>query len=1378
MRMMTRMKVSSLSELIQRERREQGWDQAELAHRLGDVVGQQTISGWETGRSRPRREAVAQLAALFGLNANDLLKLAGYSAHADRPREPAAPVRPLLTILPVWELAPDKFEELIAEVAQALFPELTVARFGGQGHEQYGVDVVAEQASRYVKTFQCKRHQRFGPGMVTAAVSAVTIDADEHYLVLSRRDASPAARNEMQKHPKWTLWDAQDLSRQIRQLPDATKLTIVDTFFPGWREAFLGIAEPGPWLDADEFYRPLAAGSIYTQEWHLVGRQRELTDVGLFLNDPDPRLGLVIGRGGIGKSRLLRAIADVGRDRGVPVTFLKQGAQPKAQDYERLPRTDPHVVVIDDAQDRDDLIAVVGEVLRSNPQAKVLLALRPYARGPLDAGLRQLGVRGGDVPQWELSDLSRDDAEVLAREALGPDAPDHLAQRLGRLTVDCPFITVIAGVLIRRGDLDPACLDHEETVRNEVLKTFRDVVVADPLEGDSEVRREVLDSLAALQPVRTDDDAFQSALETLVGKPYDRVLRHIRALEAAGVVLRRGSSIRVVPDLLGDVVLTEACYDATARTSTRFLERAWQVAQGPVAQHVFINACRVDWQIRHDDPLAHGLTDSLWRTIDGEARAAGIHGRINLLKLMQKVAYYEPTRSLKLARWLVANPTDRDEETDSPLAMLYPFSYGDVVNEIPAVLRACAYNFNTLADAVNLLWQLAQADPRETNPHPGHPVRVLRDLAAIEPGKPLEYNDAIIDLASAWFSSAEPQRVSPFDVLEPMLATEGTDDSSSGLQVRMRPYLINPEVLQPLRDRVVGLALQELGSPDIKRAARAVRLIGSAVHYPIGLFGRAVPAQQLDAWTPRFVATLNQLADTLRKTPVDPVVGVAIRQALHWHTHYSETATREAAQNVLRALPESLETQLATALFDGWGHLLEHEGLDYAELDAISKAGRERVASELVAAMNEDAIVDLLLVRLGAQRDAFDRGAGNPGPFVGALIEACPEVGLAICARVTPDSPSALMEALPVAIAVVAETRGDPVMPAVRSLLEEDSPIIRRTVAQALGWNRGRRQLLTGEFDLLLELADDPDPVVRRFLVLAAQRLAAADPSLAATLITSVPFADSGELADEVFQTFAGQGDLRWSQLRKPQQDGLLTELILCPSIEGYWVTEFLSELTQHDPKKVVTLLIQRVERWEADPELADYRPLPFQWSKPLQARVHAGFPDMLRAIRDWIAERPNSWFRIEDGGRLFAAVAQGFDESVMAILDEAVASGDAAQLVALAAILRRAPHTFAFGQHEFLTKVLHAAAAVSDDSADRIAGALHSAVVSGARSGTPGEPNRRDLDQLNNARAVADQMPRGSIEERFYRSLELSAQQTLEWHAQRDEQLLDGRDW
>lgn len=1370
----------TIGERILEERRRQGWEQAELAQRLSTPVSQQTVSRWERGASRPRRAVVVELAALFGVDATDLLTAAGYTELTDHPGEVQKPVRPHLTVLPVSELAPDKFEELVADVARELRPDTFVSRFGSQGHKQYGVDIVAEKDSRYVQTYQCKRHKEFGPQDVRDAVAQVTIDADAHFLVLARRSASPDARREMQSHPGWSLWDAEDISRIVRGLRLDRSVRLVDTYFPGWRAAFLGVAEPGPWLQPQEFFQPLSTGALYNHDWTLVGRRDELDRLVAFASDLEQRLFLVVGRGGIGKTKLLREASRTVSGGGTAVFFLKPGSDVRAEDIELLPAKKPVLVVIDDAHDHDDLTVVVGDVLRRSPLTKILLSLRPLGIDSLRSQLRPLGISVSDLPRLDLTDLSGDDAEALAIEALGPEWPRQLAEHLGRLTADCPFVIVVAGVLIRRGLLDPTCVDHVDKIRQEVLNTFYDVVVADPISGDPEMRREVLDGVAVLQPFRSADPGFQGTLAALIREPYDRAVRHIRSLEDAGVLLRRGSSLRVVPDLLGDVVMSRACFDDGSGAPTGYLQRAWEAAHGEAAQHLFVNASRMDWQVRHDHPGVPRLTNDLWDAVDAAARAAGILGRISILKLLQKVAFFEPHRSMALVNWIVANPTD--EDVDDPMLRLHSPTYEDVLHEVPAVLRAIAFNEAYLRDAANLLWSLAATDWRETNRYPEHPLRVLRGFAEFEPGKPLRYNHAMIDIAAEWLDAGSLPELapSPFDVLEPLLATEGSDEFMDGFAIGFRPYLLDPAVVRPLRERVIALALGELASADIGRASRAVKALEASLHFPVGMFGRSVSDDDKKAWLPDFLQVLSRLRDTVATTPMDPVIIVALRRAIYWHLEYSQIGTRDAAREVMGSVPRSLEFRIALALFDGSCDFLGERRADVRETEEAKRLARASLATDVVAAHTDHEIVALLESRISAQLAAFSGQAGTPGLFVADLIDARPSVGVAICEAVVADPDAKVHDVVAVAISRLADLRPDEAMIEVRALLATGSLRVKRAVAQALGWNRGGRStLLDGEFDVLMQLVEDDDEVIRRLIVIGAQRLAQQRAPESLLLLSHVRFTDSMAVAEEVFQCFSSMGPLRWSQLPEPDAEAMLAQLVECPSLDEYWIQDFLFQLSKEDPKRVVAFLMSRVEHWEAMDSALEYRPLPFHWHTPLQIGASPDLVVVLRGIRDWMAKEPDSWKRQHEGGSLFAAAARNFDDpDVVAFLDETLAARDANVMAALASILRHMPRDVFLSGAELAQRVLAAASNFGPEYVDQVMGAMYGAVISGSYTGAPGQPLPRDLKQRDKARRLADRLIPGSPAERFYRSLERSAEERMQWRADHDAKLLDGREW
>jgi hypothetical protein len=1326
---------------------------------------------------------VAQLATVFEINLGGLLEAAGYSDAGDTQATPDRPVRPRMTLLPVAALSPDKFEELVTEVARFQYPQALVTRFGGQGHKQFGVDIVAQAGTSYVATYQCKRHQNFGPAMVDNAVNEVTAEvaAADHFLVLSRPQASPQARLEMKKHPKWQLWDAEEISRRVRNLPLDAAVKIVDTFFPGWRQDFLGVEEPGPWISAVDYFDSLTTGAIYTHDWHLVGRSDELTGILGFLGDPDQRVGIISGRGGIGKSRLLREVT--AKAAHSSFAFLKIGAEVRPQHFDLLPAGDAVVVVIDDAHERDDLASVLGELLRRVPKVKVLLALRPYGGDVLAAELSRLGIRAAELPNWPLSDLALLDAEALAREALGKEWPDHLAQRLGRLTADCPFITVVAGVLISRGDLDPSCMDHEDTVRTEVLRKFRDVVVADPVNGDTGLRRAVLDAIAVLQPFRADDPSFQESLSAIVGEPYDRAMGQIRSLENAGVLLRRSNSIRIVPDLLGDVILTEAAFDEAARTTTGFVERVWRFTTGAAVQHVFVNASRVDWQIRHDGHGTNGLTEPLWEAVESTLHGADVVRRIGLLKLLKKVSYFEPGRSLGLVRWAIEHPTNVIEDTGQPLLKAFPPDYDDVLHEVPEVLRAIAYNYAHIQDAADLLWALAQDDRRETNPFPEHPLRVLHGLAEIGVGKPLGYNHALIDAVERWLQSEQPiGRLSPLDVLAPMLATEGSDDTSDGMSIRFQPFTVNPTAVSALRQRVIDVALSELDQNDVARQVHAIEVIGSSLRYPAGLFGRQVLDTERGAWTPVFVSTLDALAAKLAEGRADPLLSGVVRRTLKWHLEYAKGPTNEAAHRVLANVPTDLIARVSTALFDGTGGLLRPEGVSYQDHETDSMAHMDTLAQELVEAKACTSIVELIETRLGIQKAALPPPAGNPGVFVWRLAKGHPEVARAICGRIVLDPTSVLASILPVTLSALADNDLDEAVDLARDMLATDAPTIRRDVAQAFGWNRGLRSTLSPkEIELLGEFTGDTDPVISQSLLFAVRRLIENHRAEAIDLVLRVRFEHSPEVADEVFQLFEGPESLRWDELTQVSVDDMLRQLVDCPSIERFWVCRFLTDLSAAQPEEVVNLLTARVERWEQTAEVLPYGaydPLPHQWTHPFRIRPNPRFSMILKGILEWIGRDSQSWKRRDAGGRLFASVAQVFDSPVLSLLEESLVAAGASQMATLGAILRHAPRSLVYEQVEFVSRVLRAAVKVGADAHQDLAGALYGAAISGMRQGTPGQPFSEDIEQRDKGLSIAQSLPSGSAEEQFYRSLSSAAAEAIRWHVDRDEKLLDGREW
>lgn len=1382
-----------------------GFDQAALASALD--VGQQTVSKWERDKSRPRRPLVVRLADVLDIPVRELEQAAGHLPSPDAETPVPAPVRPLTRTLPVNELPEERFEDLTADLMGYRYPEGHASRFGGRGHTQDGIDVLVAGATagHNLATAQCKRHRDFGPAMVAEAIGEATVTADRHYLFLSRLTASPAARKEAAKHPDWELWDGEDISRYIRSLPDDIRVRVVDTYFPGHRAAFLGIDSPGPWLDPEAYF-DLASGTLFTQDWQLVGRTSELDDLADKAYGAGPSLSVITGHGGLGKTRLLKALSSHqlaagdgprGPQSAHVVKVLPGAADVTPADLELLPTSPGVTILVDDAHEASDLSGVVRSIWNRNGKANIVVATRPYGRDVLLQSLRRHSLLPETGARVELSDLDPDDAESLAREALGPEASAGTVARLAALTTDSPITTVVGGSLIRRGQLDPSALEQDAGVRDAIMRGFVEALVSDPLAEDPSTRRSVLEAVAAIQPFRTSDTAARDSIAAIVGQPYDKVNRHLRNLENAGVLRRRGSSLRIMPDLLGDVLLADAAYDEHDPLGTGYLARIEPLVDGPSAENLFINVSRVDWQIKQRRADSHSLTDSLWAVLASRLESADIAGRVALVELLAKVAYFQPTRALQATRWLMDHPTEATPEGRAVRALLRPFSYEEVLHALPSAHARAALDMDSLNEAITQLWELAQTDERPTNQHPNHPLRVLCDIAEIRPGKPVAYLDAIIDMAQTWYADKAP--VSPFDVLDPLLATEGSTSRLRHHTITFEPFALDAASVRPLRARVIDLAFTELASTDLGRAARAAETIETAMRPPIGTYGRDVTGEERDLWTPEVMDTIARLRQVVASGGLDPAVYVAIRRCLHWHASYSTSETGPAARTVLASIPADVETSLALALHDGWGHLIRDDDDDYEAIEAKRLTMFEDTVRDLTAQVPPDDVVTMIVARLQADVAAFGPRESHAGPMLDALTTARPDLAPTFVAAIRSGRASALEPWLGVVLGQYATADTNAALEAARDILASGQQTLRHGVASALAGRRGRRALAPGELDLLLMLATDPDPEMRRGAVRAAQSLARSDDRASAVkLLAAVRFADSPQLAEELFMSFHRQVGITWDDFSAPQVELIRDDLVEVDDIGEHSTWTAIIAKSHTDPEWVITLLQSRGEHAETlTHETYGYRALPYRPHPPLRIDKTPQFKDALTYLLTWIAGNADLWRLRDAGAELFAAVAGTFDPDVVNVLTAAVTDGltaspgagsaepsgqdaDATQadraMDAVIAVLAKAPRTFIWDHPEFVATALREASQRGPETLKELRGAFYGATISGVRTGTPGKPFAEDIEQRDRSTAIADTLPHGSPERQLYLDMAKAADRDIERALDND--LGDGRDW
>ncbi len=1365
-----------IADHIKKEREQRGWTQAELAGRM--PIGQQTVSRWERGKTRPNRDQVTRLLELFELDPD---QLEVWLDQGDESSDGALPpARPLNPDLPIGSLTAADFERFCRSLVKALHPTAEVQRFGEQGDRQDGIDLYAEEPDGTITTYQCKRYGSrtdFGPAKVRAAMAANTITANRHYILLTRT-ATPGARKVVLGNPGWSLWDLEDIAEVIRTDLDLdARIQLVDRFFPNHREDFLGIPDRGPWLTREEFFAafddPL---KLLNHTWSLVGRHQDVDDLTVFsVGTNADRLAFVIGPGGSGKSRLLRAVVDsLEAHPGLRVYFLLPGTAVTAGLVEQLP-AGRSLLVIDDAHDSPALDSLLYALASLRPEIRVIAASRPYGV----ARIRSVAQRANLVEkplEIELRDLSLPEVTALAAQVLQADGflgpVIDVARSIAALTQDCPLGTVIGARLVARGQIQPQAVASNQQFRERLFTAFSEVLTGELCEPSE---RDVLDRLlqffALLQPLAPDGPDFDALLQLIVGRSHAELRRLLTRLEDAGVLTRRGGLLRLVPDVLADTIAEKACIDERTGQPTGYVDELFDKLAGKTLQNLLLNVGKLDWRLSNTAVGTPGvrLLDRVWAQMDDHLRKAGLgSARRAILETITDVAYFQPERALELAAQTIH---DAGLDNDAEGQDLEP----EAVSLIPAlvpILRHVAYTYQYVGPAVDLLWTLAKdSQPAASGGSPNtDPLRALQQIASFGLGKPVAFHEAVIERALTWVAigPTTPAGSSPFDVLDAFLATEGTEDSFDERRITMRGFLITADAVRPLRERVIEVAFSVLERGPLQDAVRVLKTLEHSLRLPIGLAGANPSNEQRAQWDPDHLAVLNRLAALVSSKSLEPLLFVKIRHVVRWHVVHGHGETKAAARRVLESLPTDLRSRVTRCLIEGFAWASDDLTDDYQAAEQHHQQYQAETADQLLLEVQDAGeCVAYLTERLRVISSVTTGRAVVPGRFLASLIEREPNIARQVIDAVLNDPPTLLCEVLSEALSQLALTAPTEAVERARRLLALDEVGLDQQIALAFSLGLGARTDLHDDEIALIELlAQHPDPGVRSLIVHAADNVAASSKARAVRFLLSIDLHDSTSVAASVLGEFNCHG-FKVNDLRSNERSGLLKQLENCPSLDDYAIGLFLSSVARDDAEEMVAMLRVRIDRQSIGGG-ENFEAIPWAWAYADQSPVilhgNAKFDRVFGTLVDWL--RGADPLRAHLKTPLVKAIVGNFDDQVIAALRTWLKQHpDRGSLEAASLALSEAERSIVWTQQTFVVELLEAAESFGETCQQTVGSNLKKAAMSNSGlSTTMGGQSAGEAELMSNARRIMGELPIGSSARRFYRELAEYAEHMMQW--------------
>jgi len=792
----------------------------------------------------------------------------------------------------------------------------------GTGRKDDGVDLVARVEGGETWAFQCKRVKRWDEGKTKVAIATASGFPAQHYFLLVACEPHQKVQKLIGQHPNWSFWDLDRICIEFKnRVPRSRQLPALSFLQPEEIRRFAPYATDALILP-DDYLKAVNHGThAFHHRYPLVGRDKELAELSSFASGSAKKVLLLSARGGEGKSRLLWEFARSfgGSHPETEVLFLNphsSGDIPTALWDSSASR----LLIVDDAHRLERVSHELLACTREGAATKLILATRPQGNEALVERLRDHGL-------WPLTHeaslrrLKKADIKELAKGALGPDLP-HMAEPLIGLTGDSPFLTALAGDLLRRGVLTWGSWSSPKEFYATVLQSFERDNLAHLAAADQDVGSRLLRIIALLTPVNPDTVFFEKAAECL-SKPSLEVETVFQRLQAAGVISSEKQNVRVIPDLFSDFLAFETAFDPQRRVPV-FTAKILQVFSEQSAA-LLRNLSEAAWLARTENiqpgELLRPLLEAEFQRFD----KLGFFERGRMLEEWSAFSVYLPAESIELAQKAIAQntvPADRPERWQMYLDSIETHEHTKSL--VPRLLKPVAKWCEEFRhEALDVLWELGKSTPKGfLNANKNHPWEVIAEVSKFEPRKDISVSRSVLEWIAGVVKRPGTALLleSPGAVLSTLLSPSFERHVHftewQGRTVRWWEQPVDIKRTAELRDHALWIIRWVVENFSWVASVQAIGALGHALHRvgPADVGNVKDPEKFREAWRPERLKALEIFPEILSRHS-GATVRFAIRQWLFQDLAYEEDLAFAArGREILAGIAEDMELRLTISL--------------------------------------------------------------------------------------------------------------------------------------------------------------------------------------------------------------------------------------------------------------------------------------------------------------------------------------------------------------------------------------------------------------------------------------------------------------------------------
>jgi hypothetical protein len=1283
--------------------------------------------------------------------------------------------------LPLEKLAWDAFEVFCFDLIARSLEHQKIYRYGTQGDDQQGVDIVTHLNNGEKWAFQCKQWQRFNRSDAIKVIKQATEFKADRYILLLSRVASVEVRKVIADTPEWEVWDVQDISQKVRELPiEIARRLVRDHFHPEWQNAFLGISKLTPFVSSEDFFHAwLDKNRLFNHTWELEGRNDVLTSLHDFVTSNEKQVAILSGRGGIGKTKLLYEFSKEFKNSNFLLWFVEEGKPVTSENVENLSLY-PCIIILDDAhqpeheQSLKTLLSLMQERSRNqHPEIKLVLSSRPHAIQFLKSQLDRKEINYLEIA--ELKELSGSEMKALARQAMGQEYT-HFADQLALIARDSPLVTVIGGQLLAEQEISINLLERNEEFRRKVLNRFQEVLVGKISEEiNPEVCKKILELMAAVVPIQLTNEQFQQAASEFLKIDKATLNSSLGTLEKAGVLLRRGSSLRITPDVLADHILHKACLTEQG-DSTRYAEDVFNNFRKVYPTQVLRNLAELDWRVRSSSEQDINLLNVILRNIQEEFKKASNLDRYMLLDLVKEIAYYQPDFSLEIVHFSMRSPATTPN--DESLSQSYHFTHSNVLSKLPEIIKRISYTLDYLPICCDLLWQLGRDETSRPYNSDPESIRILVDLAKYGVAKSLKFNWEVLNAIEQWLQEPDAHNYiySPLDILDPFFEKDIEHQNHNGLTLQISRILVSQEKTKEIRGKALDIIKNLLNSNNVKVTLRVLESLEKILNEIRDYSNH--PIEENKSWEPEQLEIL-EIIQSLVTRDIEPLIQLRAIEKLEYCVRQScSSAVKQKAQNIIALVPRTDKLKLTGVLSGNyqWDSQADEFLPDWKE--------RDKVIDQILKNLAETFLKKYPFPQKGIQvlnerlQVISDNGSKISTGFLSSLSGSNPEYSIELCEKVLEIGNCPISPHL---ASILNPARKFDIKRAINILQNAidsgESSFCYSFAKQYWDW---QQDVASDDFcEMIQRLLDHPEFEVKKSAIESLVILIQIQPQLAIFLALNVEVNENTELAEALFSSLRL---ISLDILKDEELKILLNKLEGVDYLSNSNINKFMICATKKIPYLVFKLILNRIELSLKKDET--YKPLPSDYHENCLQYLSSAeeYEIMLRNICDiWLdhfsqtelilsgnyensdKNRISSSMKLEPLYRkLYQQVSltyldkskRDISPTSLNVLNEWINSNDAKQIKAASTLIREFPNDFIFKHLEFVVNLLKQADNAGDDCYQKVSHNLFVTATFVVRVSIPGQPSSEDENLRDKASEIANRFYKGHPVRKFFDSL------------------------